>query len=265
MNRLTAIVALVALAAVGMGCTTPTSMTMSTGLARPWDRAQAIVRATEADLSKGGIRTIGAHVAELESSLAGAGQALEAASANGYVLTDGQTETLAALLLASVGGISMPGQEVVAVPNPYPITAFYLGTYYNEVGRPAEALRALDAGLALPAPIPDSDVGQTHPLLISERGAALFSLRRWEEGLMNYERGLTINALDNPTRARMLRGRGFALIELGRLDEAEKAYRDSLVSEPNNQNALTELTYIARLRAGGPMAPSAIYTPPPTP
>jgi Flp pilus assembly protein TadD len=61
-------------------------------------------------------------------------------------------------------------------------------------------------------------------------------------------------------RAVMLRGRGFALIELGRLDEAEKAYRDSLNSEPNNARALNELTYIGRLRAGGPTAPSALST-----
>ena len=64
----------------------------------------------------------------------------------------------------------------------------------------------------------------------------------------------------------MQRGRGFALIELRRLDEAEQSYRDSLVSEPNNPNALRELTYIRQLRAGGPTAPQQLFTrmPPPS-
>jgi tetratricopeptide (TPR) repeat protein len=271
MKRLRDIVAS-AFAAVGMGRETPTSMPTSPGpepnsAERPWERAQAIIRATEADLSKGGIRTIGMHVADLEDSLAAANQGLEAARASGYVLTDGQAETVTALQLANAGGAGMPGRQVVAVANPYPSTAFYLGTYYNAIGRPAEALRVLDNGLALPTSIPRWDGGESRALLITERGVALFLLRRWEDGLANYNSGLTIDSLDSSMRATMLRGRGFALIELGRLDEAEKAYRDSLVSEPNNRNALTELTYIMRLRAGGPTAPRALLMvkPPPTP
>jgi len=158
------------------------------------------------------------------------------------------------------------GRRFVAIENPYPLASFFLGTYYNEIGRPQDALRALDAGLALPTAIPGSEAGQTRPIMLSERGIALAALKRWPESLASYDRGLTINGLDPVQRAVLLRGRGFALIELGRLDDAEKANRDSLMVEPNNPRALQELTYIQRLRAGGPMAPTGIFTrmPPPS-
>jgi Flp pilus assembly protein TadD len=62
----------------------------------------------------------------------------------------------------------------------------------------------------------------------------------------------------------MRRGRGFVLTELGRLDEAEAAYRESLKIEPDSERAKNELQYIARLKAGGPSAPYALgLTPPP--
>ena len=47
----------------------------------------------------------------------------------------------------------------------------------------------------------------------------------------------------------ILRGRGFALTELGRLDEASQAYEASLVLEPGNALAKNELQYLSQLRA----------------
>jgi hypothetical protein len=58
-----------------------------------------------------------------------------------------------------------------------------------------------------------------------------------------------------------LRGQGFALVELGRLDEAWQAYDDSLESEPNNPLAMQEMDYIDGLRAGGPVVPPQIFAP----
>jgi tetratricopeptide (TPR) repeat protein len=278
MNRIVAVIVLAVFAAVG--CTTPDAMqapgttnapAQAGNAQRPWERAQAVVRATNADASKGGIPAIRTHVADLEGVLANANQAFSVATAStnpAYVLTDGQTETVAALLFASAGvGGRAPGTQVVAIENPYPLASFFLGTYYNEIGRPNDALRALDAGLALPTAIPGADSGETRPMMLSERGIALASLKRWQDSLASYDRGLAIEKLDNPQRAVLLRGRGFALIELGRLDDAERAYRESLMVEPNNPRALQELTYIMRLRAGGPMAPPEISTsaPPPQP
>jgi cytochrome c-type biogenesis protein CcmH/NrfG len=47
-----------------------------------------------------------------------------------------------------------------------------------------------------------------------------------------------------------LRKKGYALTELGRLDDAEVAYRDSLRSQPGNPVAENELAYIAHLKSG---------------
>ena len=51
----------------------------------------------------------------------------------------------------------------------------------------------------------------------------------------------------------MLRGRGLALTELKRLDEAEAAYRDALALEPGNALATSELQYIAGASATSPV------------
>lgn len=50
----------------------------------------------------------------------------------------------------------------------------------------------------------------------------------------------------------MLRGRGYILVELKRLDEAEASFNDSLKVEPKNPIAVNELRYIAELRRGRP-------------
>ena len=273
MKRLVAAVMLAAFAAAAAGCTTPNatqpgSIAPQAGaVERPWERGLAVVRAADADLLKGGIRAIRRHVMDLEDVLADADHAFSAARASTdpvYVLTNGPTESVVALAAAQKSG-GMPGARVVAVQNPYPLASFFLGTYYNEIGRPQDALRVLDAGLALPAAPMGSDSGQAQQVLLGERGIALAALKRWDDSLASYDRALAIGGQMNEDRGMLLRGRGFALIELNRLDEAEQAYRESLMVDPGNPRALQELTYIARLRAGGPMAPTGIITRPPTP
>jgi tetratricopeptide (TPR) repeat protein len=49
--------------------------------------------------------------------------------------------------------------------------------------------------------------------------------------------------------ARSLRGMGFALIELGNLDEAEKMFKQSLKLQPGHAGAKNELDYIKEQRA----------------
>jgi tetratricopeptide (TPR) repeat protein len=136
--------------------------------------------------------------------------------------------------------------------NPYPAAAFYLGSYLNEVGQPDAAIEVLDAGLVA---APDA------PLLLTERNAAFIALHRWDDTLSGADRGLAIANLIPRDHARLLRNRGFALTELKRLDEARKAYEDSLQLESDNALAKNELTYIARLQSGGATAPSQIFMP----
>jgi tetratricopeptide (TPR) repeat protein len=87
---------------------------------------------------------------------------------------------------------------------------------------------------------------------IIERGAALMALRRWPEVLANEDKGLKAPELGGPEKARLLRGRGYALTELNRLEEAQAAYQESLKLDPDSELAKHELTYIAGLMAGKP-------------
>ena len=77
--------------------------------------------------------------------------------------------TMAAANSAKIPGAA--GRKVVAVGNPYRILALLLASYYKEVRKPADALRVLDAGLALPTAVPGVAMGATLPALVSERGS----------------------------------------------------------------------------------------------
>jgi len=227
--------------------------------AHPWTRAQALLRTIEADARTRGIRAVEPHVSEMEEALADAPHAFGAPpgpDGTAYVLTDGMAEALVAMAASRESG----ARNVVAIPNPYPLISLYLGSYYDEIEKYEDALRVLDAGLKLTAAA-EFRLGETTPLLISERGAALNGLKRWDDSLANYDDGLKIAAMKDEDRARLFRGRGYALTELRRLDDAEEAYKNSLKLEPGNKTALNELNYIARLRAGGLAEPGKIAIP----
>lgn len=86
----------------------------------------------------------------------------------------------------------------------------------------------------------------------TERGYILNQIGRPEDALAAYKRALSLSTRyrsQRPLQATALRGIGFALIELQRLDEAERTFHDSLKIEPNNKVALGELAYIRDLRA----------------
>jgi tetratricopeptide (TPR) repeat protein len=220
----------------------------------PWIVAERIIADTKADVAKSGVVGAGPHVADLEQALAGAASAKQQALANGIVLTDGMADTL--LSLTAVASEKMEAARVpphtgdtVALHDPYPMVSLYLGSYYNEIGKPLEAIRALDSGLALSTK-GGIYVGDHVSYLLGEKGAAFGSLKRWPNALAAYDQGLALPAVPDGSRARLYRGRGYALTELGKLEEAEQAYRDSLTIEPGNPRAEAELKYIAGLRAG---------------
>ena len=71
------------------------------------------------------------------------------------------------------------------------------------------------------------------------------------EALGAYRHGLGLAREFESSRreeAVALRGIGFALIELGRLDEAEAVFLESLEADPDNEAALNELRHIEHLR-----------------
>jgi tetratricopeptide (TPR) repeat protein len=233
----------------------PAAQTAPSG-AHPWAKAQAVLAATEADAKSGGVRAVEPHVPDLEQALVDGKQAFQPLPGDGprYVLTDGSAETLMALLTAAVDQQSTKtNRDTIAVKNPYPMISLYLGSYYNEIGKNDDAVRVLDAGIALRSE-PDS-MGETLPFLLGERGAALGALRKWEDALASYDKGLLVEKMPDQQRARLFRGRGYALTELSRLDDAEEAYKNSLKFDPNNALAHNELHYIASVKAGGLKSP----------
>jgi len=89
---------------------------------------------------------------------------------------------------------------------------------------------------------------------LSELGHIYHAKHKWEMALTTFE-----SAEDNATAfsprdsmkqelARAKRGIGYSLIELGRLAEAEEKLRECLEIDPDDQDALDELKYIASIR-----------------
>lgn len=145
------------------------------------------------------------------------------------------------------------GNKRVSWVQPSYSKAYYLLAYMAAESRDTvEAKRYIDKALELE---PD------HPTLLCEKGMILHLMGAHEESVGCY--GAVIHSrrcATNYERARALRGQGVSLIDLGRLDEAEKALKESLQIAPGDKIALNELEYIRRIRSGAsPNAPSVIY------
>lgn len=85
-----------------------------------------------------------------------------------------------------------------------------------------------------------------------EKGYIQNGLKKFDEALTTYQVAVALSLKyksQGPFRAPALRGLGFSLIELHRLDEAEQAFKASLDIDPGNQLARNELAYISDLRA----------------
>lgn len=86
---------------------------------------------------------------------------------------------------------------------------------------------------------------------LAERAYLVGKLGDRAASLQIYQRAMAL-AEKYPSSAylkpMLLRGMGFALIELDRLDEAEQAFNQSLQLEPGNALARNELRYIEQLR-----------------
>jgi tetratricopeptide (TPR) repeat protein len=183
----------------------------------PWLKDKTVLDATIADVQPGGILAVKPHAAALEQALFHAKPAFAMADADPatlYVLIDGPTDTPTALLAASVGPTK---KKPVAVFNPYPGIAFFLSTYYDASGRPADALRVLDAALALPYP----DRSEHRTDLLVERGSALAQLKRWKDAIASYDAALAIPGAAPAIQAYVYRGKAAALTGLGRGGEAK--------------------------------------------
>lgn len=220
-------------------------------------RATTLMKAADADIARSGLAGIPPHVAELEKALAdGAADFPPKPGTDGkaIALTDGTAETLMAMI-----AYSNQKQAAVAIPSPYPEIGLMLAIQYNQVRQPQEALRVIDAVFKLKT-VKDAFIGAHDAALLSEQAAAYVLLKRWSDALASQDAGLKA-AQNDRDKARSQRGRGFALVELGQLNDAAGAYQESLKLEPGNAIAQRELAYIARLRAGGPAGAPQVIIP----
>lgn len=137
----------------------------------------------------------------------------------------------------------LANKDINWISNAYPRAHYYMGFLCVKQKQFDRAIEFLDKGHALEP---------TNPKFGFEKAQALVHSGRKQEALELYDQ---VTEIDAHVSARDLavarRGRGFVLIEIGDLDNAEIAFRSSLEIEPENDVALNELRYIAHLRQGG--------------
>jgi tetratricopeptide (TPR) repeat protein len=134
-------------------------------------------------------------------------------------------------------------QSINWILNAYPRAHYCMGFLCVKKNQFARAIEFLDRGLQLEP---------TNPKFLLEKAQALIRSGLKAEALALYDQIGEIGPYMSARHlAVALRGRGFALIELGDLQRAEDAFKSSLRIEPNSQVALNELLYIEELRQGG--------------
>lgn len=158
-----------------------------------------------------------------------------------YVCTTDATDTLTKLLGATIAGKG----TTIAVSYDYCWALFAKGFALIDLRRGSEAEPFLRRASAM---APDN----AH--FLNEYAEWHKSARQWQTSYDLFAKSAAMadaQPADERAKrhARALRGMGFNLIELGRLDDAEAKFNESLKLESGNRNAVNELKYIAELRA----------------
>lgn len=124
--------------------------------------------------------------------------------------------------------------------------AYFLRGYaLIELGRTGEARAALERAIQL-AP------REAH--YRSELAELYAREKNWNDALAAFDASAKVaeESVDkerkNAELGRALRGKGFVLVELGKLDEAEAMYRRCLALDPADRKAMNELRYVQQRR-----------------
>lgn len=88
---------------------------------------------------------------------------------------------------------------------------------------------------------------------LSELGYTYLKQKKWDKALEIYKKSADATEFSPDkskafAKGRAYRGSGYALIELGRLDEAEDKYKQCLLLNVNDKKAAAELRYIKKVR-----------------
>jgi tetratricopeptide (TPR) repeat protein len=124
--------------------------------------------------------------------------------------------------------------------------AFYLKGYASfDLGNMEDAKTFVEKALEL-SPL--------NSMYLSELGHIYQTEKKWIEAMELYKKAENSAKMYSPESVRdteltrAMRGIGYCLIELGRLDEAEDKYKICLEINVNDEKALSELKYIQGLR-----------------
>jgi tetratricopeptide (TPR) repeat protein len=124
--------------------------------------------------------------------------------------------------------------------------AFYVKGYaLQELGRLADAKAALQKAI---------EFSPQHSQYLSELGSLYVLEKNWAEAMKTFtsaEDNAPISPDDRKADdlGRARRGIAYVLVELGKLDEAEKKYQQCLKDDPNDTKAAAELEYVRGLKA----------------
>jgi tetratricopeptide (TPR) repeat protein len=136
-----------------------------------------------------------------------------------------------------------PNRSISWIGCAYPRAFYYLGFIAVKERDFQTALEHLEQGATLEP---------TNPNFRLEKAHALIGLGQKQEALRLYEEMEPIGAfVSGHEVAVALRGKGFLLIEMDQLEDAQSAFHESLKLEPESEVALGELRYIAHLQSGG--------------
>lgn len=124
--------------------------------------------------------------------------------------------------------------------------AYFMKAYaLQELGRIGDAKSAIQHAVAL---------SPWNSQYLSELGHIYQLEKNWTKARETFEMAEEhAQIAPDGTRAvelaRARRGLGYVFVELGKLDEAEKKYRQCLATDPNDSKAARELQYVRGLRA----------------
>jgi len=155
------------------------------------------------------------------------------------------TESLGYLLKsAATIDRGTPTAGAIALSSLWADAYFMRGYALQDLGRTAEAKKQINLALEL-SPL--------SPQYLCELGEIYELEKNWPKALQTFKEAENNNSLA-PDESRALelgqarRGIGYVLVELGKLDEAEKKYQECLKADPNDTRAARELEYVRQLR-----------------
>jgi tetratricopeptide (TPR) repeat protein len=130
-------------------------------------------------------------------------------------------------------------EDILWVKSVYPKAFYYIGYLYFENGEFENAIEFLDKGLK---------IDRKNPKIMNEKAQCYIKLGKIEKALEIYNKIiLSKDSISLSDYALSIRGKGFVMLEENNLIEAKNCYEESLIYEPNNENAQKEIFIIDQL------------------